>query len=131
MGQTLLVEQIRDGETLVRALLDDGVDVQAAFWMAEDDTSVPLLHIVSDDLPRLGPLETYRKIGRVMRRMDQPFWIPFDGVNLVDPSRPLGQDVLERLSRNPGPLPLRGGGEYLGGDYVNQYFIYPSTVLAH
>ena len=131
MGQTLMVEQIRDGEALVRALRDDGVDVQAAFWMAEDDTSLPLLHIVSDDLLRLGPRETYGKILRVLRRMDQPFWIPFDGTKLVDPSRPLGQDVLQRLSRNPGPLPLRGGGEYLGGEYVNQFFIYPSTVLAH
>lgn len=131
MGQTLLVEQIKDGETLVRTILDEGVEVQAAFWMAEDDTSLPLLHIVSEDVLRLGRGPTYDKINGVLRRMDQPFWVRFDEVKLVDPSRPLARDILDRLDRNPGPLPLRGGGEYLGGDYVNQYFIYPSTVLVH
>jgi len=131
MGQTLLVEQIRDGETLARAIAEDGIDVQAAFWMADDETSMPLLHIVSDDVLRLGPAPTYDAIIRVLRRMDKPFWVRFDEITLLAPSRLLAQDVLERLSRNPGPLPLRGGGEYLGGEYVNQFFIYPSTVLAH
>jgi hypothetical protein len=131
MAQTLLVEQIRDGETLARAIAESGIDVQAAFWMADDETSMPLLHIVSEDVLQFGSAPTYGAIIRVIRDMDQPFWVRFDEVTLVDPSRPLAQDVIQRLSRNPGPLPLRGGGEYLGGDYVNQYFIYPTTVLAH
>lgn len=131
MGQTLLVEQIRVGETLARSIAESGVDVQAAFWMAEDEISMPLLHIVSEDVLRAGSAPTYDATIRVIRAMDQPFWVRFDEVTLVDPTRPLAQDALLRLSRNPGPLPFRGGGESLGGDYVNQYFIYPSTVLAH
>lgn len=131
MGQTLLVEQIQDGEKLVRAIHEDGVDVQAAFWMADDESSLPYLHIVSDDVPRMGRGETYGRIIRVLRRMDQPFWVRFDEVKLVDPSRPLAQDIIERLNRNPGPYALRANATYLGGEYVDQYYIYPSTVLVH
>ena len=132
MGQTLLVEQIQDGEKLVRAILEEGaVDVQAAFWIAEEETSQPYLHVVSADVLRLGRRETYGKIRRVIRTMNQPFWIQLDDVKLIDPSRPLAQEVLQRLKQHPGPYPLRAGGAYLGGDYVDQYYIYPSSVLVH
>jgi hypothetical protein len=127
MGQeTLVGDQIQDGQRLVDRLTQDGFEVAAAFWLKADADSQWYLYIVSPIVDAEGLHRAYRRIHPIIWQMqEQPSGVdPFD-VKLIGPRDPLAAAVLAIQHGYPRRSALRYGGGRLVDVTIDGAYLYP------
>ncbi len=128
--ETLVENQIGDGQKLAEELARAGIEVAAAFWLKAAEESPWYFYVVTPVVDEEGPVRAYRRTHTVIRRIAQPFWIdPFE-VKLIGPADPLAQDVLAVQRRYRGRGPIRYAGKHLGGVSVEGAYLYPLPAAA-
>jgi hypothetical protein len=128
--ETLVDNQIEDGQKLAEELARAGIEVAAAFWLKAAEDSQWYFYVVTPVVEEEGLVRAYRRVHTVIRRMAQPFWIdPFE-VKLIGPANPLAQDVLAVQRRHRSRGPIRYGGKHLGGASVEGAYLYPLPAAA-
>ena len=137
MGQdTLLTEEIDAGHTLVERLIDEGFEIDLAFWVKEAEAGRWYLYLVSPIVDSHSLGNPYRRLLPLIESMPElgidPFKIKLVGLNdsmavaareIVRPRVPDSPFAVQR------PRPYRGmtrfGGSTLGGVEIDGAFIYP------
>src|SRR4051812_6768895 len=97
MDQTPLVEMlVEDGKRLIDRLVEEGVGVTAACWLANVEEGKWFLYLATPLVDDDGATrEAYRRVHSVLRGIPRPFWIdPFD-VKVVSPKDPIALAVQE------------------------------------
>ncbi len=98
--QVLVDDKIKGGLAIVDALRQEKVPVSAAFWCRIPESGYWRLVIASQLIDRIGPLEGYRRLHEILRRLD--LWEVFSGsVSLLSPSDPTFRS-LQEYAQGPG-----------------------------
>ena len=127
MDQDTLVDmQIQDGRRLLERLSGEDFPVTAAGWLKESEGGPWLFYLVTPLVGEDGVKRpTYLRLGAVLRRMPQPFWVDPMEITVVAPDSALGKAIRDIATRRPGPVPMPYGSTRLGGLSVDGAFIYP------
>jgi hypothetical protein len=138
---TVVSQLAEDGKQLMGALVKEGFDVQAAFWMKPTDDEKWFLYLASPMVDDKGPAAAYRFVHRVLRNMSNTLIEPLE-IKVLGLNDSITSDVLARITpkvanspyavRNPPPY--RGmtwfGGATLGGISIDGAYIYPLSAVA-
>jgi hypothetical protein len=127
--ETLVADQIKDGEKLAHELVEAGLPVVAVFWLKTHEDSKWYFYVVSPDAGS-GVRDAYRKIHAVMRAMPQPLWVGFFDVKAIAPSDPLAEAVLALQRKHGGETPMRYGFSRLGDRTIEGGYFYPPPVTS-
>ncbi len=127
MDQGTLVDlQIADGRRLLERLSGEGVPITAAAWLKESEGGPWYFYIVTPLVTEDGgKLPAYRRVGPVVRRMPQPFWVDPMEFKVVAPDSAVGKAIRDIASRRPGPVPTPYGSVRLGNLSIDGAYIYP------
>ena len=89
MARNLLVMfPVAEGERLVKALEEDGLDFQAAFWIQKEETEEWYLMIATRLVEEWGPRKVYERIRSVLSKVQPPLEnMTFQDVVVVSPHR--------------------------------------------
>ena len=126
---TLVEQQIRDGQRLIEDLAGSGFSVAAAGWIKTTDDSQWYLYIASSVVDMEGSSKGYGIVHPLIRKMPAPFWIgPFD-VKLIRERDALAVGIHELYQRYPAPLPTWYRQPQLGGVSIEAAYLYPPAGL--
>jgi hypothetical protein len=127
---TLVENRIDDGQKLVEELRQRGFNGAAAFWLKASENGKWYFYIISPEVDTAGIINAYRQLHSLMRTVPQVSWIDPLEVKLIGPSNPIARDVLDILSRTPGPRvsPIRWNGQRLGNTSIDGAYLYPLPV---
>lgn len=122
--ETLVENQIDDGQRLIDQLTRDEFEVLVAFWLKTSEEGAWQLYVASPsvDMEKLG--EAYRKVYASLKRLDQSWVTPSD-IKLLNGTNPVAQDALRVQERSPGRCPTRFHGKRLGNITIEEAYIYP------
>ena len=120
---TLVGHQIDDVTRLVNQLKRDGFDLKAAFWLYTSEADQWYLYLASAVVDQKGIAEAYKAAYRAMKQLPA-LWIDRYQVKLVAPDDPVAKAVIDFLSEQRAPLPMRVRGMHLGEVYIEDAYIY-------
>jgi hypothetical protein len=120
---TLVGHQIDDVTRLVDQLRRDGFDPKAAFWLYTSESDQWYLYLASAVVDREGIAEAYKAAYRTMKQLPD-LRIDRYQVKLVAPDDPVAKAVIDFLSEQHAPLPMRVRGMNLGDVYIEDSYIY-------
>ena len=128
--ETLVENRIDEGQKLIEELAKSGFEVSAAFWLNASQDGKWRFHVVSPVVDTAGIGEAYRQLHPLVWSRPQTGSIDPLAVRLVGPSDAVARDVLDALSRAPGPRgsPIRWRGRVLGNVIVEGAYLYPPPV---
>ena len=107
--QVLVEDKIKGGLEIVDALRQEQIPVSTAFWCRVPESGYWRLVIASQLIDRIGPLEGYRRLHEILRRLD--LWDAFSGsVSLLSPDDPAFRS-LQDYAQGPGQF---GAGVFNG-----------------
>lgn len=130
MDQNSLVEQqLRDGERIVEQLRHHGIEVAVACWVKATEDNRWFLYIASPIVDDRGLHGAYRAVFDVMRGLPN-LWVDSLDVKLVSASHPIVQDALGIYRQYPALIPTRYAGLQLGGIGIEEAYIYPPATAA-
>jgi hypothetical protein len=124
---TLVEEQTRDGKRLVDRLRQEGVPVRAAGWVKPTDGDRWSLYLVTPLVDERGPIGAYRDVYRHLRSLGN-LWITDSDVKLVGEGHPTAKDLIDLVRRHPGVSPIRSRRPLLGGEPVEEVYVYPEPI---
>jgi hypothetical protein len=128
---TLVSEMIDDGKLLLVRFAEEGVPVTAAFWLKESDGGGWYLYLVTPLVPADGgTLAAYRRVGEVVRKMPQPFWVDGFAIKVIGEHEPIAKDALAILRQAGGARSMRWNGASLGRRSIEGAYFYPLPVAA-
>jgi hypothetical protein len=115
---------IEDGQRLLDALRQSGIDVASAFWAKADDDERWYLYIASPLVNLVSVTEAYRRLHPVIRQLQaQQFWVDPFQIKLISPQSPMAE-AAAKLSGSYAGI-TRSGGTQLGGETFEGAIIYP------
>lgn len=122
----LVMEEIEAGAELAREF-DNYAPVKVAFWLKASDDDHRYLYLASDQIDDTNFDLAYSEVGRLTNKIRSPF---IDGfrVKVINGSDPLARAALDINKRFPAPIPTRLAGQMFGGIFVDDVYIYPSTL---
>lgn len=121
--QILVEEKINAGRAIVEALRQDGFPIAAAFWCRVPESGFWRLVIGSELIDRIGPLEGYRRLQEILRRLG--VWNEFSGsISLLSPNDPAFQS-LQEYARSPGQFGVSASFGAPYNTFQDAYFYAP------
>lgn len=125
---TLVDQQIDDGQKLVEKLLRRGFEVTAAFWLKASEDGKWRFYLIAPVVDTVGLAEAARRLHPAIYAAPHSVWISPLEINLIGPSHPLAKGVIAMQDRFPAPatVPIRYRGNYLGGVSVEDAYLYPA-----
>ena len=121
--QILVDEQINAGRAIVGALRRDRVPISAAFWCRVPESRYWRLVIGSKLIDRIGPLEGYRRLHEILRRLK--LWDEFSGsISLLSPNDPAFHRLRE-YAESPGQFAVSAGLDAPYKPFQDAYFYSP------
>jgi hypothetical protein len=136
---TVVIEQIDDGERLIAALKADGFDVGVALWVKPTDEEKPFLYLASSVVDDQGASAAYRRVHHILRQQLPSSLIESldikviglrdsladDALKRVKPKVPAGQFAVQPPKRHRGMTGIWGAT--LGGISIDWARIYPPS----
>jgi hypothetical protein len=123
-SDSLVDWRIDAGQRVIRRLVQDGFNVDAAFWTRTADDACWILYIASPVVEAKGPAGAYRDLQASLQHLEG-IPVSLSDVTLIGREDPITRDVTNLLTRHPGRLPIRFGGKRLGHMIINDAYIYP------
>lgn len=118
-------EMIKAGRIIVDGLLDEKIEVEAAFWIFSSDLHGWKLIVSSHQLASRGPKESYRLIQRLMSRLPEARMqlSPLD-VSLISPDAPSVKAMRRSITVNNSEPGARYTGVMLDGNLIEDMYVY-------
>lgn len=127
--ETLVENQINEGQEFLNRLVGSQFDVTAACWVKTGEEDRWFLFIVSKTVAEIGLTAAYRQAYSILRSLNQP-WISMSDVKLITPDNPIASDILALLRRFPGPQATQVRRSQLGNMSIEEAYLYaPVTPL--
>jgi hypothetical protein len=123
---TLVMEQIDDGERLLSRLSSEGIPVRAACWVKPTEEERWSLYIVTPIVDAKGPTGAYRDVYRVLRSLGG-VWVTDSDIKLVGENNPVAREMIDLFHRHSGKSPTRSRRTLLGGMPVYEVYVYPQA----
>ena len=125
-SSTLEVTYEASGKALIEALDDSGLRVRTALWAFSADLGRWELVLGTGLVDREGPLEAYKRVGKVLRSLPEKGRVRLDEVSIRGLRDPLVRGVHEtRMFRDVSlEDPVRTGGLMWRGVYLDEALIY-------
>jgi hypothetical protein len=121
---SLVMQQIQDGEKIIKQLQDKHVDVTAACWLLESERDRWIMYIVSKLVDEKGRLEASKAFHATYFQMPELWIEPLD-VKFIGMTDPIAKEILEIQQRGPVRLQTRYTLHKLGGLRSGDAHIYP------
>lgn len=120
---TLVENDYKAGEALVRALDQAGVKVQAAFWLYLPESDEWRLYLALPEVAQRGPREAYERIQTILEQLQ------LEGLSLPNISAVAPDDNLVKLLRSaiktgPGITGIRLRGNVIDSVLIEDAYIY-------
>jgi hypothetical protein len=120
---TLVENDYKAGEALVRALDQAGVKVQAAFWLYLPESDEWRLYLALPEVAQRGPREAYETIQTILEQLQ------LEGLSLTNISAVAPDDNLVKLLRSaiktgPGIAGIRLRGNVIDSGLIEDAYIY-------
>lgn len=115
------------GQRLIRRLVQDGFNVDAAFWSKTADDIFWILYIASPVVDGKGPAGAYSDLQASLQHLEG-IPVSLSDIKLIGREDPITRDVTNLLTRHPGRLPIRYAGKRLGNIIIDDAYIYPITI---
>src|SRR5579872_1845733 len=125
---TLVENQIDDGERLLERLGEHGIAVRAAGWAKPAGDDRWFFYIATPLVDEQGPLAAYKEVYRVLRSMHGA-WIRDSEIKLVGDRHPVSKDLVNLVSRYPGPTSTISHRAILGDLQVDEIYVYAEPEL--
>jgi hypothetical protein len=133
-SETLVEQQLDDGQLILEKAARHGFDVAAAFWLKAASDGRWRFYLVAPAVESDGLASAYRQLHPVVYAAPQPVSINPLGIRLIGPSHPIAKDVLAIQDRfppsDPARPPIRYDGNYLGDTSVDDAYVYPVCAVA-
>jgi hypothetical protein len=126
---TLVGDQIVDGMKLIHKLNAEGVQVDAACWIKHPDADKWYLYVATPLVDR-GDREAYRRLHEIVRAMPMPFWIDPFQIRLIASGHSIAKAITALYQGRNSVLPARYRETSLGGEAVEEAYVYPPEVTA-
>jgi hypothetical protein len=120
---TLVENQIDDGQKLLDRLSEKGFILRAACWVKPIDEDRWSLYIATPAVDQKGKLEAYRQLIPVLQSLEDG-WLTSSDVTLVGEKHPLVQDALDIQRRFPHKMPIPSPYSLIGGIPVDEVYVY-------
>lgn len=137
MDSTTLVgiESIRDGESLLRALPRNGVEVTGAAWAQTEGDGKPYLYVVSPTVETAGPLEAANRLVKTVRELEATWTDPFRrldlfAIKLIGPSESFAREIRVLYQNFPDNRPTFSSGSHLTPNSLEPAYFYPAKMFA-
>jgi hypothetical protein len=125
----LVSYRIDDGRKLLNRLLDDGLEVSAAFWMYTTDNESWGLYIASPSMESIGIKASYMILARAMKELPGLRIDSFE-VTLLEPTRPLAAAIIDYITTLPAESDAWIERTTCNGVYVEIAYIYPGPTVS-
>src|SRR5262245_8754287 len=122
--ETLVENQIEDGQRLIDQLVRDGINVRVAFWLKMSEDDLWQLYLASPSFKEGTIGEAYRNVYASLRKIPSSSVLPSD-IKLVNGANPIAWAAFELRERRPGNQPIRCDARQLGHLRVDEAYIYP------
>jgi hypothetical protein len=122
--ETLVENQIEDGQRLIDQLSRDEFEVLVAFWLKTSEDGTWQLYIASPSVDTCKRVEVYRKVYASLNRLEQSCVRPSD-LSLISGTTQIAQAAIQIRDRHPGQTPIRYHGKRLGNITIEEAYIYP------
>ena len=120
------MEEIEAGARLAREF-SRYASVKVAFWLKASDEDHRYLYLASDQIDDTNFDLAYGEVARLAKKYRSPFFDPFR-VKVIGGNVPLAQAAEDINKQFPAQIPTRLRGQMFGGIFVDDVYIYPSTL---
>jgi hypothetical protein len=128
MDKTALVEPyIEDGRRLIDALERAEFPISAALWYYFPESDDWRLVVASSLVDRLGPLQAYNQVQKVLATLPPDFSLSLKEISVVSPKRPLIQTLKGVVHVGPNEHGRRLRQSTIDGQFVEDAYIYRTT----
>jgi len=104
MDKKILVEKdIEHGKKLLEALDDAQIEITAAFWFFRSDSDNWRLHLASPVVDESGPLETYDKILKILKK-SKNINIALDDITVISPHQEIIKLFCSTIKTKPNAV---------------------------
>jgi hypothetical protein len=111
------------GRAVVEGLDAANLSVSAAFWLLAPGEASWRLVVVSPLVAALGPRAFYKKVDKVLRRLEPPT-VPIDVINAAPPSHPLVSLLRGAVQTGSNLGGIRFMGNVINGVLIPDAYIY-------
>jgi hypothetical protein len=125
MDKPVLVEaDLKAGETLLRDLDQQHLDVTAALWLYSSDSNEWRLVIASPLYDAQGPMVAYRTVQPLVESLKNRFDIALQNISMVSPSNPLIRLLGAAIQTGPEISHIRVSRNTINNQYIEDAYIY-------
>lgn len=124
VAKVLVNEDIDGGKLLIEALDREKVPVSSAYWLYEPESERYRLCLATELYDRLGPLEAYRAIQRVLDKVPEESKPLLIDINVVSPSDNITQSLAIAIKTGQGISSIRFSRSNIGGIFIEDALIY-------
>jgi hypothetical protein len=129
MGKEALVaEQIEAGTRFLREF-QKYAPIRDAFWVKRTEDGPWYLYIVPEQFTDKDIDRGYKEVVRIIHALRDPWFSPL-WVTLIGVKDPVAKAVAELQRLHPGRVPLRFYDRSLGGEHVEEGYVYPPGIAA-
>jgi hypothetical protein len=116
---------INDGQRLLDALGQSGIEVTAGFWAKVADDARWYLYLATPLVNQIGSTETYGRVDAAMQPLQaQTIWLDPFQIKVISPQSPMAQ-AAALLSKGSAGILRLDGTQHLGGETVEGAILYP------
>ena len=129
MGKVPLVTEEIDAGARFLGEFQKYMPVQVAFLLRDSEKYERRFYVVSDQITEESEDAASAEAARIIRQMQDPSF-EFFRLELIGTDERVAKAVLDLRQRYAGHFPIRRFEESFGGEWADELYIYPSTVLA-
>lgn len=127
MAKTSLVNvEMGHGASLVERIVQEGVPLEAAFWLYHEDFDGYRLMLATPIVDEDGRLAAYQRILPIVRSFDKPLSIEPTDVSVLSPADPFVRNLKRAFSTGGTIGGMRVTRSVAYGDYIEDAYIYLS-----
>lgn len=126
----LVEEQKRDGLKLAEELVQEGVEVTAAFWLKTSEDGKWFQYFATPLVDGKGTKAAYRRLLPILQQIPQPFWVTPVEIKVIGVKDHLAKAVVELQQRFAGKYFGNYLESKLGRESIDGAYIYPAPICA-
>lgn len=123
--KTLVNEDIKIGERILKLLDANNIDVSSAFWFLFSDIQEWRFVLAISDFDKIGSQKTYLKILKILNKEqieEQDF--PFEIIIVVSPNSSINTLMGSMIHTGGGISGIRFSGNVINGTMIEDAYIY-------
>ena len=127
VSPALVEDKIKDGETLLRELDDNGVEVKAAFWFYMPEPDEWRLKIAMPLVDSQGPRAAYVRIQEAIFETTEKLALALSEISVVSPKDQLVKLLKPVIRTGRGISGIRFSRNTINGTFIEDAYIYRIT----